>query len=85
MLKQTFLLHCFSDNNIFLNFPSTSSHLHPLQVENCDSNARLVVDVDDNGKFGLERANTSSPIYVCMTGYEQVQIFTVNPHSIPAF
>ena len=42
---------------IFLNFSPTSSHLHPLQVENCDSNSRLVVDEDDNGKFGLERAN----------------------------
>ena len=29
--------------------------LHPLQVENCDSNSRLVVDKDDNGKFRLER------------------------------
>ena len=33
----------------------TSSHLHPLQVENCDSNSRLVMDEDDNGKFRLER------------------------------
>ena len=40
---------------IFLKFSSTSSHLHPLQVENCDSNSRLVVDEDDNGKFRLER------------------------------
>ena len=39
----------------FLNFSPTSSHLHPLQVENCDSNSRLVVDVDDNGKVRLER------------------------------
>ena len=29
---------------IFFNFPPTSNHLHPLQVENCDSNSRLVVD-----------------------------------------
>ena len=41
---------------IFLNFPATSSNLHPLQVENCDSNSRLVVDEDDNGKFRSERA-----------------------------
>ena len=27
----------------------------PLQVENCDSNSRLVVDEDDNGKLLLER------------------------------
>ena len=33
----------------------TSNHLHPLQVENCDSNSRLVVDEDDYGKFRLER------------------------------
>ena len=40
---------------IFFNFSSTSSHPNPLQVENCDSNSRLVVDEDDNGKFSLER------------------------------
>ena len=39
---------------IFFNFSPTSNHLHPLQVENCDSNSRLVVDEDDNGKFRLE-------------------------------
>ena len=42
---------------IFFNFPPTSSHLHPLQVENCDSNSRLVVDEDDNDKFRPERVN----------------------------
>ena len=31
------------------------SHLHQLQVDNCDSNSRLVVDEDGNGKFSLER------------------------------
>ena len=40
---------------IFFNFSTTSNHLHPLQVENCDSNSRLVVDEDDNGKFRVER------------------------------
>ena len=40
---------------ISCNFAPTSTHLHPLQVENCDSNSRLVVDEDDNGKLGLER------------------------------
>ena len=29
---------------IFFNFSPTSNHLHSLQVENCDSNSRLVVD-----------------------------------------
>ena len=44
---------------IFFNFPPTSSHFHPLQVENCDSNSRLVVEEDDNGKFRPERVNNS--------------------------
>ena len=40
---------------IFFNFSTTSNPLQPLQVENCDSNSRLVVDEDDNGKFRLKR------------------------------
>ena len=44
---------------IFFNFQTTSNHLHPLQVENCDSNSRLVVDEDDNGKLRLERVKIS--------------------------
>ena len=40
---------------IFYNVSPTTNHLYPLQVENCDSNSRLVVDEDDNGKFRLER------------------------------
>ena len=39
---------------IFFNFSPTSNHLHPLQAENCESNSRLVVDEDDNGKLRLE-------------------------------
>ena len=42
---------------IFSNCSPTASHLHPLQVENCDRNSRLVVDEDDNGYFRLERVN----------------------------
>ena len=45
---------------IFFSFLTTSNHLHPLQVENCDSNSRLVVDEDDNGKFRLERVNLAN-------------------------
>ena len=40
---------------IFFNFSPTSSHFHPLQVKNCDSNSWLVGDEDDNGKISLER------------------------------
>ena len=42
---------------IFFNFSPTSSHFHPPQVENCDSNSQLVVDENDNGRFRLERVN----------------------------
>ena len=40
---------------IFFIFSPTSNHFHPLQVENCDSNSRFVLDEDENGKFRLER------------------------------
>ena len=46
------LIH--QDIAIFFNCSPTSNHLHPLQVENCDSNSRLVVDEDDNIKSGLK-------------------------------
>ena len=39
---------------ISFDFSSTSNHLHPLQGENCDSNSRIVVDEDDNGKLSLK-------------------------------
>ena len=47
---------------ILLIFSLTSNHLHPLQVENCDSNSRLVVDEDDNGKFRIERVKLTSTV-----------------------
>ena len=40
---------------IFFNYSPSSNHIHPLGVENCDSNSRLVVDENDNGKFRLDR------------------------------
>ena len=43
---------------IFFNFAFTLSHLYPLQVENCDSNSRLVADEDDNSKFRLEKVKS---------------------------
>ena len=52
--------------DIFFNFSPTSNHLHPLQVENCDSNSRIVVDEDDNSKFRLEKVNSS--VCVCVGG-----------------
>ena len=57
---------------IFLHFSPTSTHLHPLQVENCDSNSRLVVDEDDNDKFRLERVKSllNSDLYVSRSTFE---------------
>ena len=55
-------MNLFYENMVFfLNLSPTSSHLHPLQVENCDSNSRLVVDDDDN-KLRLERVNQSEAL-----------------------
>ena len=51
----TIFVELINSNDIFFHSPPTSSHLHPVQVENCASNSRLVVDGDDNGKFRLER------------------------------
>ena len=48
---------------VFFNLSPTSNHLHPLQVENCDSNLRLVVD-DDNGKFRDERVKALNYFHI---------------------
>ena len=40
-------------------FPPTSNHIHPLQVENCDSNSRLEVDdmtMVNSGLFGFRHS-----------------------------
>ena len=55
--RKTIFMELFFLNNsraIFLHLSPTSSHFHPLQVENCDNNSRLVVVEDDNGKLRLE-------------------------------
>ena len=49
----------FPKKTIFGNFSLTLSHLHPIQVENCGRNSRLVADADDNGKFRPERVKCS--------------------------
>ena len=48
---------------VFFNLSPTSNHLHPLQVENCDSNLRLVVD-DDNGKVRDERVKALNYFHI---------------------
>ena len=56
-LERKLSWNCFKNNSIFFHLSPTLSHFHPLQVENCDSNSRRVVDEDDNGKFRLQRVN----------------------------
>ena len=57
VLEQQFSWDCFNNSYIFRHLSLTSCHLYPLQVENCDSNSRLVVDEDDNGKSRLGSLN----------------------------
>ena len=40
---------------IYFSSSPTSSHLYLVQVENCDSNSRFVVDEDEKGKIRLDR------------------------------
>ena len=61
---------------IVINFSPTLSHLHPLQVENCDSNSRLVVDEYDNGKFRLERVK----VKLYSPGRQKHQMATSKEH-----
>ena len=54
---------------IFFDLSPTSSHVYPLQVENCDSNSRLVVDEDDNVNSGLKGLRVKIHIIgACMAG-----------------
>ena len=55
VLEQKNSWNGFKNNSIFFHLSPTLSQIHPLQVENCDSNSRLVVDEDDSGKLRLER------------------------------
>ena len=57
-------MELFLNNSIFFHLSPTLSHFHPLQVENCDSNSRLVVDEDDNDKFRLE---TVKQMFIAMS------------------
>ena len=54
----------FNNYNIFFYLPLTSSHFHSLQVMNCDSNSRLVVDEGENGKIRLVRVKALKQFYI---------------------
>ena len=57
---------------IFFTFSPTLNHLHPLQVENGDSNSWLVVDEDDNVNWDVVIIASSTILYPC-------ECETVNP------
>ena len=44
VLERQFSWNCLENNTIFFHLSPIVSHIHSLQVENCDSNSRLVVD-----------------------------------------
>ena len=56
-IKKILMKLCYHHMAIVFNFSPTSSYLHLLQIENCYSNSRLVVDKDDNGKFRFQRVD----------------------------
>ena len=66
----------------FCNFLTTSSHLRPLQVENCGSNSQLVVDEDDNDKFRIERVNIYNSLKIPHIYLFQVVIDLLKIHVI---
>ena len=68
---------------ISFNFLPTSNHLHPLQVENCDSNSRLVVDEDDNAKSGLKGLRHIST-YISQARAIFIFFFYQTPHVLLA-
>ena len=59
VLERKFSWKCLKNNSIFFHLSPTLSHFQPLQVENCDSDSRLVVDENDYGKLRLERVKYS--------------------------
>ena len=67
---------------IFFNFASTSSHRHSLQVENCDSNSRLVVNENNNGKLRFERVNCDHQTIIVYeiptTSHQQLQLLIMD-------
>ena len=78
MKISTKLFHQYT--TIFLNFSPTSNNPHALQVENCDSNSRLVVDEDDNGRFRPEWVHLSSmTTYISFFRSEAVDEFFWKP------
>ena len=78
VFEQKFSWNCFENNSIFVYLSPTSSHFHPIQVEHCDSNSRLVVNENDNCKFRLER------VYLCFPNFGEKNLLYKNTTSTVA-
>ena len=65
---------------IFFNFSPTSNHLHPLQVENCGSNFRLVVDemtMINSGSKGLKQNGVADAAAASVADFIAVVILCI--------
>ena len=72
--EDKFPRNCSTNNMvIFFNLSPTSSHLYPLQAENCDSNSRLAVNEDDTVKSGLKGLNIQFEISTHLSKNENFQ------------
>ena len=67
--KKIYMKLVYQYMTIFFIFLTISNHLHPLQVENCGSNSRLVVDEDDNGKLRPGRVELTMTLHLLFAGY----------------
>ena len=63
----------------FFIFSPTSNHLHPLQVENCGSNSRLVVGEDANVKSGLKGLSADFKISFLFSKYNITTLIKATP------
>ena len=75
VLERKFSRKCFKNDSIFFHLSPTSSQFHLLQVENCESNSRLVVDEDDNDKVRLERVKIYLHTYIYLARSPNERIF----------
>ena len=67
-----------NNKSFVFNSSHTSSHLHSLQLANCESNSRLVADEDYNRKFRLEMVIPHNKnMYICIFCLQHVE-FRIN-------
>ena len=81
VLEQTFskiTVHFFICNSLQIIFIHYKSRIASLQVENCDSNSRLVVDEDDNGNFRLKRVLMNHHLVSRISSPGELPYWTIN-------